>query len=370
MKLYYKLQILFFVLIYLIACTKVHNSTPEQQTKIDSLGIKKDTIPPWQTSKPDTFPSIKYDFVQIKSQKQLTQILNRFNKTKDSDKSHILETLNRKEIRFIGLGSTIIVPDTAIADVRAYSVFPQFYEDARKIPKIVIVSNKMQCYGCYEWGKLIHFSAANTGKERTPTYPGRYSFVWRQFSRRSSINESWVMPYTWNFHAEAGNAFHQFDMPGRPVSHSCIRQLEKDAKWLYECGKGSKKDTNNRWIPYSGTTVLIIDYFDFNRTKGGPWLDLKSNTDSILTLPKDPMNYEEALIPIIQIPKTSRSVLRNKERYLYAEDTLRARGVIRRNIQLTPTVDYKQLNKEKAEKKRKEKLEKEKESQQQEMRPD
>jgi lipoprotein-anchoring transpeptidase ErfK/SrfK len=124
----------------------------------------------------------------------------------------------------------------------------------------------MQSYACYEYGKLVRFAAANTGKERTPTFPGRYSMVWKQRLRISSLDETWEMPFTFNIHNEAGSAFHQFAMPGRPVSHSCIRQFLDDAEWLYNWGDKAIRDSTG-WIPHSGTTVIIIDYFDFNRKR-------------------------------------------------------------------------------------------------------
>ena len=56
-------------------------------------------------------------------------------------------------------------------------------------------------------------------------------------------------------------------------------------------------------------------------------------------------------------------MLRNRERYLYAEDTLRARGVIRDNVQLTPSVNFNELRKQKAKAKQKLEAEKQQNSQ-------
>jgi hypothetical protein len=107
----------------------------------------------------------------------------------------------------------------------------------------------------------------------------------------------------------------------------------------------------------SGTPVIILDIFDFSRKRGGPWWDLKTNKDSVISLPEKPMEVEEALIPYCQIPKTSRSVLRNRQRYLYAEDTLRARGIIREGVTIQASIDFNQQKKEK--KAREEKAKKE-----------
>ena len=52
------------------------------------------------------------------------------------------------------------------------------------------------------------------------------------------------------------------------------------------------------------------------------------------------MQIEEALIPISQIPADARGGLRDRQRYLTAEDTLKARGIIRKEVQLSWSIDY------------------------------
>jgi hypothetical protein len=129
-------------------------------------------------------------------------------------------------------------------------------------------------------------------------------------------------------------------MPGRPVSHSCIRQFRDDARWLFYWGEGAKRDTiKRRYIPFSGTPVIILDMFDFSRKKGGPWWDITDNSFKI-ALPQDPMNTEEAWIPISQVPHSARGGLPNKERYIAAEDTLRIRGIIRDGVKLRASIQY------------------------------
>lgn len=305
----------------------------------------------------DTFPEIKYTRIFIADQEHLSEIRKMYNSNNVNDPLHrIIITLNRKEFRFIRVKDTIIVPDTIVKDLLAYSVFPQCYPAAHSIPKLVIVSNQFQSYGCYEYGKLVRFSAANTGKETTPTFPGRYALVWKERVRRSSLDSNWVMPFTWNFHPHAGNAFHQFEMPGRPVSHSCVRQFMEDAEWLYNWGSSAKRDTSGNQIYLSGTPVLIVDIFDFKRKTYGPWLDLKSNRELIATLPSDPMQYEEALIPYCQIPLDARGSLVNQRRFVHAEDTLRARGVIREGVNLVHTRNFNKERREKREQEERERM--------------
>lgn len=295
----------------------------------------------------DTFPTINYTSLKIEDYAQFLEIKKKYSYS-DSNKwaNKAFITLNRKEMRFLKIGDSIVVPDTIIADMRAYSVYPPYYCDAKHIPKLIMVSNKFQCYAAYEYGVLVRFAAANTGKERTPTYPGRYALVWRDRIRKSSLDSTWVLPYTWNFHRYAGNAFHQFDMPGRAVSHSCIRQFLSDSKWLYNWGKGVELDSNKQQIWLSGTPVIIQGMFDYDR-KFGPWLDLANNKEGRLKLSGNPMDVEEAYIPIKQIPEEIQGWIPNRKRYLVAEDTLRARGIIPEDVTLIESVNFNKRRREK-----------------------
>lgn len=299
-----------------------------------------------------SFPEIRYRKVHIGSRAMLDSILRAFPRnaakdTSDPSPARILATLNRKEYASIHVGDSVVLPDSLIRDTRAYSVFPATYPGAASLPKIIMISNALQSYACYEYGKLIRFVAVNTGRESKATFPGRYACNWKDPLRKSSLNEFWILPYTVNFHYHAGNAFHQFYMPGRPVSHSCVRQMMTDAKWLFNWVKVGDKDANGRVIEFTGTPVIIIDMFDFNRPHYGPWLDLKSTRDGIVQLPPKPMEVEEALIPSSQVPGGAYQGLPHRERYLYAEDTLRARGVIRPQARLAPSINYNKLRKAK-----------------------
>lgn len=330
------LKYLFLVLalsLLLYGCRDGKVIDESQAEEIEELGEPESRIP-----EP---PTINYRLVKIKNKKTLDSIITSLpDSVEKSVARKIIMTLNRKELRHIRNGESIIVPEVFTNNLLDYSIFPQFYPEAKSLKKIIIVSIDKQAYSCYERGKLVRFAATNSGKERTPSFPGRYALVWKERLRRSSLDSTWVMPFTFNFHSEAGSAFHKFNMPGRPVSHSCLRQFLDDAEWLFNWGEGIKKDSAGKWIYMSGTPVILLGYFDYSRPIGGPWLDFRSNEDGRVELPDKPMEVEEALIPIIQIPHSSRASLRNKQRYIYAEDTLRARGIIRSGVVLTPSVNF------------------------------
>lgn len=296
----------------------------------------------------EMFPKVTYR-LEVLTSKLLDSVRRVYGKKEETMVGYrAFTTLNRKDIQYYRVGDTVVIPDTICKDLRAYSMFPQYYIPGENFSKFVFVSNKYQCYACYDSGRLVRYAACNSGEERKPTFPGRYAMNWKSRLRHSSLDSTWVLPFTCNIHLQAGSAFHQFDMPGRPVSHSCIRQFMDDAEWLFKWGRGAKLDSNRRFIPFTGTPVIILDIFDFSRKFGGPWREVTSNKQAVITLPDDPMSVEEALIPLSQIPVDSRGSLVNPKRYKTAEDTLRARGIIRPTVTLRETINYNKLRREKA----------------------
>lgn len=286
------------------------------------------------------FPVIEYRSIVITSRRQRDSLFTAFAVGRSADSSKVLATLNRKELRFIRLGDTVVLPSVILADLRAYSVFPQFYPQAVEIPKLILLSNRYQAYACYEYGELVRFAACNTGSKGKPTLPGKYYCNWKQRQRVSSLNDEWVLPYTINFHQYAGCAFHAFEMPGRPVSHACVRQFLDDAAWLYRWVRtGNVRDSLGRFLAL-GTPVIILDMFDYRRPRYGPWLDVPSNRPVLTDLPTDPLAVEEAWIPLSQIPHKIRRGLPNKWRYRVARDTLLARGIIDSTFRFQESIDY------------------------------
>lgn len=349
--------LILLILLGLAGCSEKEESADKPVVPKKEKKINKDSIDRVKKEKEyDRFPEIKYHKVKIKNNKHRNQLLYEYRENPNNPlKNQIFCTINRKARHYMRVGDTVIVPDTIIKDKRAYSVFPQYYHGAKNIPKLIVMSNLYQAYAAYEYGVQVHFAAVNTGKEKTPTYPGKYHLTWKNKLRISSLDSTWKMPFTWNFHRYAGSAFHKFTMPGYPASHSCARQFIEDAEWLFYWGEGSDY-VDGKPIDDSGTPVIIIDVYDFTLGKKGPWTRLNSSKDFVLELPDNPLAVEEPYIPISQIPAGARRILPNKERYMVAEDTLKARGWVREHVTLTPSVNFNKIRRQKrlAEKKKKE----------------
>lgn len=306
----------------------------------------------------EEFPEIAYSRLYVADAQVLDSVRKAFDYGDSKSPAYkAFVTLNRRVFGSVRIGDTVVVPDRVVEDVRAYSVFPHRWFGADSIPKIIVISNAQQAYACYENGRLVRFAACNTGTERKPTLPGRYAVNWKERLRISSINDQWKLPFNVNFHLYAGNAMHQFYMPGRPVSHSCVRQFMDDAEWLYNWIETGKVGSTGRVLRLTGTPIIIVDVFDFTRPKFGPWLDLASNREGKIELPENPMAVEEALIPISQVPPSVRGGLPDRDRYRYAEDTLRARGIIRQGVTLSASIEYTRRRKEREEQRRRQKAE-------------
>jgi hypothetical protein len=87
-------------------------------------------------------------------------------------------------------------------------------------------------------------------------------------------------------------SFHEFELPGRPASHACVRLLQRDAQWMYGWGEQWRLSADHREVVTPGTPIAILGVFDFRRP--APWLTLDAWRAPI-TLPEDPA--AEALPP-------------------------------------------------------------------------
>lgn len=180
--------------------------------------------------------------------------------------------LNRVDLRH-ARRTALVVPDS-IADELAYAPFPASVPELAPVPKFLAVSRRVQALAAYEHGRLVRWAPVSTGRAETPTDPGLFFTNWKSRRTISTENPSWILDWYVNIIALKGVAFHEYELPGRPASHGCIRLLEADARWLYAWadqwvpGRGSEI---KRW----GTPVFVFGEFDYAHR--APWLDLPTD---------------------------------------------------------------------------------------------
>jgi hypothetical protein len=101
---------------------------------------------------------------------------------------------------------------------------------------------------------------------------------WKAEETTSTFNDEWDLKWNFNIENKLGVGFHEYELPGYPASHSCLRQLEKDAKFLYDWADQwvlADKET----VKVKGTPVIVFGSYDFDEPK--PWLQLVKNSKSL-----------------------------------------------------------------------------------------
>lgn len=174
----------------------------------------------------------------------------------------VLEKLNRRDREHLPRTDPpvpgLVVPTTWPDDELALSPMPSDYPWVRGVAKAIVVHQPSQVFGAYEFGQLVRWGPVSTGRKETPTPVGVFNLTWKAKQRRSTDNEQWLLRWYFNFVNARGVSFHQFDLPGYPASHACVRLLERDAQWLYSWGDQWKLDATGRSLTAAGSLVLIV----------------------------------------------------------------------------------------------------------------
>lgn len=180
----------------------------------------------------------------------------------------VLEKLNRTDLKHLPRLDRIVVPSEWRHDI-GHSPFPATYPAATATPKLLIVDQPSQVFAAYEHGRLVHWGPTSTGRQAKPTPSGRYDLNWRARTRTSTLSGEWRLNWYFNFQNFRGLAFHEFDLPGMPASHACVRLLARDAMWVYKWGESWVLDAAGHLVQ-PGTPVVIIGQYAFGAEK--PWL--------------------------------------------------------------------------------------------------
>ena len=224
-------------------------STVEPDDSINHL-----SDPPVSVAAPA--PPRHFEMFKIINRKSIKELESRLG----ADGFTAMLKINRTDRNHLRAGNSLIVPVSG-ADLMRLAPFPADLGIAKAITKLLLVSRRVQAFGAYEWGKLVRWGPTSTGKKSTPTPAGLYHTNWKAKETRSSVNQSWVLPWCFNLDNFSGVSFHKFDLPGYPASHGCVRLLEEDAKWIYDWAEQWTLSKSDKSILTFGTPVLIFgDY--------------------------------------------------------------------------------------------------------------
>ncbi len=190
------------------------------------------------------------------------------------EKMAALLKLNRLDAQHLRAGVTLVIPEQ-VDELTNFSPYPQRLETVRDIPKLILVSLRVQAFGAYEFGNLVRWGPTSSGKKASPTPAGVYHTNWKSKATRSSINDEWLLPWYFNLDNQRGISFHQYDLPGYPASHGCLRLLEDDAAWIYGWADQWTLSTDRRRVEAYGTPVIVFGKYDYG--KQAPWKHLATD---------------------------------------------------------------------------------------------
>jgi lipoprotein-anchoring transpeptidase ErfK/SrfK len=175
--------------------------------------------------------------------------------------------VNRVDRWHVRVGDTLAIPD--LADELTLSPFPRAVDSLRAVPRLLLVSRRVQAFGAFERGALARWGPVSTGKPATPTPAGLFAMNWKARRTVSTEDPLWVLDWYVNFDNRRGLSLHEFELPGYPASHACVRLLEDDARWLYEWADEWILAPGGRSVAAHGTPILVFG--DYARGQRPPW---------------------------------------------------------------------------------------------------
>lgn len=176
--------------------------------------------------------------------------------------------INRVDLKHIRTNETLLVADGA-QSLLSCSPFPVSADSARAFPKLIIVSRAIQAFGAYEAGKLVLWGPTSTGKKATPTPEGLFFANWKAKRTTSTVNDEWVLNWCVNLDSAEGVSMHEYELPGYPASHSCVRLMEEDARWIYNWVDQWIVSKDGGKVLARGTPVIIFGDYAYKKTP--PW---------------------------------------------------------------------------------------------------
>lgn len=245
--------LLFVILAFLFpACARRGSEKPIQESAHSAPAAGK------------TKPVPRFSTYQITTSKELMKLRESMGAKRFDE----LLKLNRIDLRHARQGDSLVVP-VSPEDWLALSPYPSKWKEIEHQHKLILVSLRLQAWAAYEEGRLVRWGPVSTGREASPTLVGLYHTNWRQQERRSTFNEEWQLKWYINLHNRNGISFHQYDLPGYPDSHACVRLAADDSEWIYHWCQSWALSPDQRIVLHEGTPVVIFG--DYAWAAPRPW---------------------------------------------------------------------------------------------------
>ncbi|HYV92514.1 MAG TPA: L,D-transpeptidase [Chitinophagales bacterium] len=289
---------LFFFAVILTAAHCTNNQTQPGNTSVDTLPEKKIPLPEKE--------KIEKVIVTYHSLALSDSVVANIKSLHTMDEMATILALNRIDWVYLRIGDTLIVPDTFFTDLKMYSPFPDSLGEIKQVKKIIFISYPVEAFAAYETGKLIRWGPASLGKRSTPTPTGLFFTNWKSKQDTSTVNGEWILKWYFNFENFEGVSLHQYDLPGYPASHSCVRLNADDAQWIYYWAEQwvLRCDT----IAAYGTPVIIFGSYQFGQRPC--WTHLTTESSRCNVLPDSLMREINSFLPTIMERQISRDSLK------------------------------------------------------------
>lgn len=260
-----KVLILLISVVLIVSC----NSTP-QLTENASYPEEAKMLNPIVKREARSFrPELTYTIDSLKTAQQLDSLLNNYSET---ELKNIL-ALNRMDRNRLRPGKKIVIPECSSANFQDFSPFPENLNFMKCLPKTVLISQRIQAFALYENGELVKWGPVSTGKSSTRTPNGLNYGNYKAKRKVSTVDDSWILPYYFNFMNFEGIGTHQYALPGYPASHGCVRMYMEDAEYIFNWAEMWEID--NARIVKNGTPFIVFGKYDYKAEK--PWLSLSQN---------------------------------------------------------------------------------------------
>lgn len=201
-------------------------------------------------------------------------VLLNFKNKYTAEQQHIILALNRRDFNNLRQADSLIIPDSIWTDFMSYTPFPKQVKALDSVDKIILFSYPVQAFGVYEKGWLMHWGPTSMGSEAHPTETGLSYANWKKEEHISTVDDEWLLRWNVNIRNQKGIGWHQYSMPGYPASHSCLRLLENDARWLYEWVDQWVLEDHDTVLA-KGTPVIVFGSYEFDGT--APWWRLAND---------------------------------------------------------------------------------------------
>lgn len=199
--------------------------------------------------------------------------------------------LNRIDLAHARAGDTLLVPNRLGPEME-FAPFPGRVAALDSVPKLIAVSQRVQAFAAFEYGRLVYWGPTSTGKAKTPTPSALYFTTWKRKQTVSTDNAEWLLKWYFNFDSDRGMSFHEYELPGYPASHACVRLMSADAEWLYSWARQWQLSKDGRSVVGYGTPVEVFGTYDARHRK--PWRRLVEDPAAAQVRPAE---LDSALAP-------------------------------------------------------------------------